>query len=279
MYTARSLIAVTCLSLVAPVSEGAANVVRTPQSEVTLVSEVAQAAAGRRFWVGLYLKLRPGWHTYWTNPGDSGLATRIEWTLPQGLVAGTIRWPLPARFPTGNLMNYGYADEVVLLTRVSVLPSVDRGAPLAIAAHARWLVCAHICIPEEGRFELRLPLAVGAPVLDPRGRRLVARAEARLPRASPENARYAPNRDTLVLSVPLPKETTGAMQEAWFYPLEYGVVDHSAPQPFRVTADGVELLLTRGERRDDALEHLRGVLVIRHRDERQEGFTINAMRR
>ena len=70
--------------------------------------------------MGLKLRMADHWHTYWKNPGDSGLPTRIQWVLPEGWTAGEIQWPYPKPLPVGPLMNYGYEDEVVLLTDLTV---------------------------------------------------------------------------------------------------------------------------------------------------------------
>jgi len=64
---------------------------------VSLVSEVQSIQPGTPFWVGLHMRMAPGWHTYYRNPGDSGLGTVIDWNLPQGFEAGPITWPAPLR--------------------------------------------------------------------------------------------------------------------------------------------------------------------------------------
>ena len=82
-------------------------VVQTDNVRSELVSEVATVKPGEPFWVGLRQTLRPKWHTYWKNPGDSGLPTTLQWTLPTGVQAGPIEWPTPKRLPIGPLVNYG----------------------------------------------------------------------------------------------------------------------------------------------------------------------------
>ncbi|WP_354675267.1 protein-disulfide reductase DsbD domain-containing protein [Cupriavidus alkaliphilus] len=65
-------------------------------------------------WLGLSIQHQPHWHTYWKNPGDSGLATTLSWQLPDGVRAGDIEWPTPQQLPVGPLMNYGYEGQVLL---------------------------------------------------------------------------------------------------------------------------------------------------------------------
>ena len=100
-----------------------------------------------------------GWHTYWRNPGDSGLPTTIAWKLPDGVGVGAIQWPAPHALPTGPLVNYGYEGEVLLLTGITV----PRDAPSARRTRWRrtadWLVCKDVCIPEGADLDLELPVA------------------------------------------------------------------------------------------------------------------------
>ena len=41
------------------------------------------------------ITLAPGWHTYWRNPGDTGLPTTLAWTLPDGMLIAISRLPSP----------------------------------------------------------------------------------------------------------------------------------------------------------------------------------------
>ena len=57
---------------------------------------------------------QPHWHTYWKNAGDSGLPTKLEWTLPAGVTAGDIAWPAPQKIAIGTLANFGFEGTVLL---------------------------------------------------------------------------------------------------------------------------------------------------------------------
>ena len=117
--------------------------------------------AGKTVWVGLQLAHIPQWHSYWKNPGDSGLPTVLQWSLPPGIAAGDIAWPAPKKIPIGTLANYGYKDTVLLPVPLTI--SQDFKAPLLsgevdIKLKAAWLVCKETCIPQEGDFTLKLPV-------------------------------------------------------------------------------------------------------------------------
>src|SRR5438874_12359056 len=87
-------------------------VVKTDNVRAELISEVSQVKPGEPFWVALRLTIRPHWHTYWKNPGDSGLPTEINWTLPAGVKAESIVWPTPTLIDVGGIINYGLQDDI-----------------------------------------------------------------------------------------------------------------------------------------------------------------------
>lgn len=142
----------------------AAATLTTPYVQAELLAQAPQGLTpGATVWLGLKITHQPEWHTYWKNAGDSGLPTEFRWTLPPGLVAGDIAWPTPHKFPIGQLANYGYENTVLLPVPVQVAENFQPPAALVgastvpIELHASWLVCRKECIPEEGRFVLKLP--------------------------------------------------------------------------------------------------------------------------
>jgi thiol:disulfide interchange protein/DsbC/DsbD-like thiol-disulfide interchange protein len=135
-----------------------AGVVDTGQVRAELLAHAPDGVTpGATVWLGLRLQHAPKWHTYWKNPGDSGLPTELNWTLPDGVSAGPVDWPTPRKFPLGTLANYGY-DNTVLLPVPLTVTAVPAGNSLSITLDATWLACRQECIPEEGRFTLNLPV-------------------------------------------------------------------------------------------------------------------------
>ena len=81
----------------------ATAVVQTEQVRAELFAHAPDGVApGKSVWLGLQIQHQPNWHTYWRNPGDSGLPTILYWTLPAGVTAGEIAWPTPQRITVGN---------------------------------------------------------------------------------------------------------------------------------------------------------------------------------
>jgi thiol:disulfide interchange protein DsbD len=139
----------------------AKTVVNTAQVRAELMAYAPDGAdAGKTVWLGLQLTHQKDWHTYWKNSGDSGLPTTLQWTLPTGVTAGDIDWPLPKKIPIGNLANYGFSDSVLLPVPLTITPAfkaASSGNEIEVKLKANWLVCRQECIPEEGEFALKLP--------------------------------------------------------------------------------------------------------------------------
>jgi thiol:disulfide interchange protein DsbD len=217
----------SALALAAPLAAAAAlerPVVDTGQVRAELVVHAPEGLApGKPAWLGLRIDHQPHWHTYWKNPGDSGLPTTLKWTLPAGLTAGEIAWPTPKSLPVGPLMNYGYDGTVLLAVPVTVDAGFGAEA-VDVALKADWLVCKDVCIPESGEFALRLPVraatAAHASLFDA--------AQAAVPRTlAGATAQIAVADGALAVSVGgLPAAWRG--QELQVFPEPMNVVDPSA---------------------------------------------------
>jgi DsbC/DsbD-like thiol-disulfide interchange protein len=144
------------LSLTVVIFPGAA-LAATSHVHVDLLANVAAVCPGKPFWLGVSLTVDPGWHVYWSNPGDAGLPTRVKFSLPDGFTAGPLQYPTPQRFDQpGNIVAFGYENRVILLAQVT--PPADLPADFAGQFHAdvSWLVCSEQCIPGQQTADLTL---------------------------------------------------------------------------------------------------------------------------
>ncbi len=136
---------------------------RSERIEAELVSMSRWAAPGSTAVVAIRQDIQPGWHTYWRNPGDSGGATTLNWTLPTGVRAGEIVWPLPERQRLQGLVNYGYEGKVYLPAPVEIPADARPGSTLPLSVKALFLVCsAEMCVPDELTLNMDLPIREGA---------------------------------------------------------------------------------------------------------------------
>jgi hypothetical protein len=148
-------------------------------ASVRLVADATAVVSGQPFRLGVWFQIEDGWHIYWKNPGEAGLATAIEWRLPEGFQAEPLRWPVPRTFDQGGgVAGYGYEDAVLLWSRVRPPDTLRPGASVALAAEVSWLACKTLCVPGEVGVELTLPVAAEA---EPAKGELFATWERRLP--------------------------------------------------------------------------------------------------
>ncbi|MFQ3595724.1 MAG: protein-disulfide reductase DsbD domain-containing protein [Sphingomonadaceae bacterium] len=178
----------------------AASVSQQPNTRVELLAESTAPRAGDTFTVALAMTARPGWHTYWKNPGDSGIETRATWDLPAGFAAGPFRYPVPKTFVVEGIMNHVFEGESILLADVAV-PQDASGAFL-LKARFDWLVCDDsICVPESATLELPLQVGDGAPDARVAARFAAARAALPIPLAEP--ARFTAEGARIRIAVPM----------------------------------------------------------------------------
>ena len=203
--------------------KSAGGPVRVEAVEVELVARESAVVPGQPLTLGLRIRHDPHWHTYWRNPGDSGLATQLELAMPQGFAAGEIQWPAPERLFIPPLANYGYEDEIVLPLPVSVPASVDGGS-VRLAGKAMWLMCRDVCIPGEAEVSLTLPVAQGAAPAPSRHAGLFDAARARIP-AAVLAAPVSVDGDRLSIGLSEP------LASAEFFPYREGLIGNAEPQP------------------------------------------------
>ena len=132
---------------------------------------------GGKVTLGFYLKPDSGWHAYWENPGDAGLAPRFKWDVPEGFTISKPAFPTPHVLPFGPLNTYGYDEAILLLLDMSVPADLSKSGQLEISGVANWVVCDdEICVPEKVEISITLPVGSGEADLETSGRFAAARA-------------------------------------------------------------------------------------------------------
>lgn len=237
-----------------------ANPVSTDNVTARLVAEHGSAVPGESVDLALVFDIRPGWHTYWRNPGDSGEAPRIDWRLPEGVRAGPIRWPYPELIRVGPLANYGYSGRALHLIRLHIPVDWPNDRPLEVLADVSWLACEEQCIPESGALALTIQSSERAASPDPAVEELFASARRRLPRTVPSQAALDFAADGS-LRLRLDAEALpAAPSRVRFFPGEWGLIEHAAEQPWRIQEGRMLVDLTSGSMAGQAATE--GVLVV-----------------
>lgn len=88
-----------------------------------------------------------GWHTYWKNPGDAGIASTFKFSQnTKPVETKAYEWPTPKRYiEAGDILTIGYAG-----TKHFFFDDV----PGAIDIQVGVLICKDICIPGEAKLKL-----------------------------------------------------------------------------------------------------------------------------
>lgn len=241
-------------------------------TKASLVTPVTSIQPGQPLEVGLRLVMEKGWHTYWLNPGDSGLATTIKWTLPPGFTAGPIQWPTPHRISTPPLMSYGYEGEVLLVTTIQVPGDLKPGTKVELQAAVDWLECLDICLPGAATLKLVLPVKVENPQpVSAEMTKLFSQTRAQWPKTiqglSVSVAPQSGDGKKLILSVlDSGRKLTKEISSAYFFADDPEWVESAEPQLLLRTKNGesdteYSLQLTRPVSAQP-LKQLSGVLVL-----------------
>lgn len=241
-----------------------------PHGTVDLIAEQASLQPSLPFWVGLHFRLEPGWHIYWTNPGDSGEPPRVKWNLPAGFQAGPLKWPLPRRIEDHTLIDYGYQNEVLIPAEIMPPASLPERPDVQLQATVNWLVCREACIPARANLELVLPTQKGTAGQASPMHSLFAKARADLPRPPPPSWKIRASLDNqnFVLNVETGKRETNAT----FFPLDPNQIENAAPQKASSLPRGIRIELRKSDQLLKSPPSLAGVLVLGA----GQGYTIEA---
>lgn len=136
---------------------------------------IAVSAARDGVWtLGVSIVLRPGFITYWRNPGEAGVPPRFDFTGSANVARADVSYPAPRRLQEAGMEAIGYEGAVVFPVRV--VPA-QAGAPVTVSLRLDYAVCERICLPARADLSLTLP-----PPPDAVDAAALARAEAAVPR-------------------------------------------------------------------------------------------------
>ncbi len=224
---------------------------------MTLLAESDRPAPGSTVALAIHAVPDAGWHGYWLNPGDAGVATRATWTLPAGATAGVLAYPPPGRLVIAGLMNHVYERPWTMLTTLTVPNGLATGTALPIRVKLDYLVCTEtICVPETQELSTRLTVGDGA--VTPARRAQFDAWRRALPRPLGSTATWQIDAGRFRLSVPYPADAP--LGQAWFYPARSGATDYPAQQA--VTRDGERLVIETKAAATPERGTLEGVLTL-----------------
>ncbi|ONF97354.1 protein-disulfide reductase DsbD family protein [Sphingomonas jeddahensis] len=244
------------MTLFGPFATAQSSAAQAPHVAITLVPETARPAAGSTVTLAFDSRPEPEWHGYWQNPGDAGIETRLKWALPDGVAAGSLRYPVPERLIVGGLMNYVYEAPFAQLVDLQIPTGVAPGTRLPVSVKADYLVCTkEICVPETQT--LSTVLTVGDGAIDAATRARFDGWRQKLPRPLGSPATWQARDGAFRLAIPFPGSAPAG--DLYFYPLAGGAIDYAAPQT--VARDGDRIVLSTKAAATPASGQIEGVLA------------------
>ena len=242
-----------CLASLAPVASAQPE---DHPAKAELLANVSSIKPGQPFTVGVRFTMRPHWHVYWLNPGDSGLPPQVKWKLPEGFIVSELQFPVPKKFDQpGDMVGYGYEDEVLLTATVTPPKDLKQATTVPIAADVSWMVCKDICLLGDANLSIQLPVTADA---DLANRALFEKWQSHMPvKAADVGVQRDFSKSELSIFVKLSDEPRGNFE--WFPPPS----DHITFSNARVTPKGdlatitcTFKMVTRKQRSDEALHSL-----------------------
>lgn len=237
---------------------GASDRAWAAQTHARLVLAAEAAAPGDTVMAGIHLRMNKGWHTYWQNAGEAGDATKIKWTLPPGIAAGAIQWPLPEKYNFGGLITYVYHNDVVLLVPLTLGKDIPEGT-VELKAAVEWMECEELCVI--GKQDVAAKLAIAQASKPSGDAKLIAQWKTRVPLDGSflnPNARWEGEAKDDERSLVIEWSPTNVWANVDFFP--YGTKDYDVSGKTEVVGKA-SLRKTVKKLEGDWPQHVAGVLV------------------
>jgi len=240
--------------------------VRDKNVEARLVASVSTIQPGVPFTLGLQFTIDRTWHTYWANPGETGIPTSLNLTLPEGFTAGPLQFPVPKKFITDygfgvREAGYGYETSVIHPMTVTPPATLTPGQKITLSGKSAWLMCdPNTCVP--GKADLSITLDVAAAAAPSPEATAIASAVSRLPQPVATPAKVALEGANVVLTATLPAGSIPEGAKLAFHPLKNQVFDAFADAAVTVVGESVTISAAKHESLTAAPADFAGVLAI-----------------
>lgn len=239
-----------------------------PRISTSLISTASDVRAGESFYAVVRLDIERAWHIYWTNPGDTGIATAIDWQLPKGFIVQSVQFPTPKKFVSNESVSYGHEGEVLILARIK--SPLGAQGKYHLSANLEWLACIEACIP--GRAQVSTEINIGTlTVLKPNALELLHQASRSAPGYPSFTVRASRQGGAYRLGVARPAD------QAYFFADDPEVISAGAAQPFRRIDDGFELSLQPSTYGKKDPVRLKGVIVVESAGGAKQAYRIDAL--
>jgi len=222
--------------------DGGPGPVKAPHLTAELVSLAPSVAPGSSVDIGLVLALEEHWHVYWINAGDAGFPPSIQWTLPDGVTAGPMQFPVPSRIPLPPLMDFGYPDNTAFPVKISIAPTVKPG-PIHLDAKVTWQVCREVCIV--GKAHMGIDLTVDPSAQPGAQIGAVGAALKAIPEPLPADLHYTVTGGKSEFVLTLTGNTKPSADDVEYYPFDPDLIINASDQTYESIPHGFRLRVPR----------------------------------
>lgn len=256
--------------LIAFYPECSAESALVPEVKATLLLDHKSVSPGQTFQAAVFLTHLNDWHSYWLNPGDSGLPTIIKWSLPPGFKVSDPRWTYPKRFFSDGLTNYGYSGVAASFTTIQLPAGLSDGVQVNLSAEVSWLACREVCVPQKQTVQASVMIDTKAAPADLQTLQLMQKMSNRLPKNDPSfQIDAASDKDYYWLHVVNSSNRIIPLTDMYFFDADREGVSHSSLQTVIPGTSGVYLKIPKFQTGNNSKEKLTGVLAIYFQNEKQ----------
>jgi len=242
-------VALALLVLAAGPATAAADPAKYIRAE--LIAASAAPRPGSTILVGIRMTPRPGWHGYWSNPGESGFAPSVRWSAPPGVSFGPLLHPAPTLLKVSGMTSFVHESSHVLVARMTVPRTFARGRRIPLSAGVNWAACsATQCVSLRATLKLNLIAGGGGPSAQAGALRAAA---TKLPRAAPNGKLAVAGK---FVRLRLPASLRLDSRRTRFFPYANGAFDTAAGRA--VSSAGA--IVISAPRRGTSSRSLRGVV-------------------
>lgn len=213
--------------------------------------------------LGVFINLQDDWHIYWRNPGDSGLPTEIDLTLPKEITASEIKFPIPQKFSSDEIVNYGYEHQVLFLFDLYV-PKNYNSKELIVSAKITSLICKEQCKAFDTTVAINLDLSKDF-IAEKNISSLFESTEKMLPMQNQSLSIIAETRSNYTyLKIFVNENEKQIIKNIQFYPYEAGVYKNSVKQSITLKENYFEILLEPDQFRVTDPQTINGIIIIKY---------------
>lgn len=213
--------------------------------------------------LGVLINLQDDWHIYWRNPGDSGLPTEIDLTLPKEITASEIKFPIPQKFSSDEIVNYGYEHQVLFLFDLYI-PKNYNSKELIVSAKITSLICKEQCKAFDTTVGINLDLSKEF-IAEKNISSLFESTEKMLPMQNQSLSIIAETRSNYTyLKIFVNENEKQIIKNIQFYPYEAGVYKNSVKQSITLKENYFEILLEPDQFRVTDPKTINGIIIIKY---------------